>query len=122
VRLAAYSLSTLSPAAASGKPLDTCTDALRADIDAFRSWYFSLADGLANRTAIPAPDPGDYAEDTKVARCVGDALAAGGDSLVGPALDLLWASQHLENLRQLEAELIQPARELSSSAPTHLSA
>ena len=42
------------------------------------------------------------------------ALAAGDDSMVGPALSLLWASQHLDNLRELGARLIAPAAEFSS--------
>jgi hypothetical protein len=47
-------------------------------------------------------------------RCVRQALAVGDDSIVGPALSLLWASQHLDNLRQLGARLIQPATAFSS--------
>jgi hypothetical protein len=114
VRLAAYSLSTLTPAPAGGPGLDQCADALAADVDALRSWYISLADALADRTAIPPPQPRGDDDGTQVVRCVRQALAAGGDSIVGPALSLLWASQHLDNLRQLGVHLIQPAAEFSS--------
>jgi uncharacterized membrane protein YccC len=115
VRLAAYSLSTLTPAPAGGPGLDQCADALAADVDALRSWYISLADALADRTAIPPPHPRDDDDDDgrQVLRCVRQALAAGGDSMVGPALSLLWASQYLDNLRQLGVRLIQPAAEFS---------
>jgi uncharacterized membrane protein YccC len=119
VRLAAYSLSTLTPTPAGGPRLDHCADALAADVDALRSWYVSLADALVDRTAIPPPHPRPDHDGRQVVRCVGRALAVGDDSIVGPALSLLWASQHLDNLRQLGAHLIQPAIEFSSKgAPT----
>jgi uncharacterized membrane protein YccC len=114
VRLAAYSLSTLTPAPAGGPRIDQCAEALAADVDALRSWYVRLADALVKRTAIPPPHPRDDDDDRQVVRCVRKALAAGGDSMVGSALSLLWASQHLDNLRQLGASLIQPAAEFSS--------
>jgi uncharacterized membrane protein YccC len=120
VRLAAYSLSTLTPAPAGGSGLDQCADALAADVAALRSWYISLGDALADRTAISPPQPRGDDDGTQVVRCVRQALAAGDDSMVGPALSLLWASQHLDNLRQLSVRLIQPAAEFSSegSRPT----
>jgi hypothetical protein len=89
------------------------------DVDprpALRSWYVGLADALVDPTAIPMPHPRDDDDATNVARCVGHALATGDESIVGPALSLLWASQHLDNLRQLGAHLIQPAAEFSSKA------
>jgi uncharacterized membrane protein YccC len=114
VRLAAYSLSTLTPAPAGGPRIDQCAQALAADVDALHSWYFSLADALVDGTAIPPPHPRDD-DATNVARCVRQALATGDDSIVGPAVSLLWASQHLDNLRELGAHLIQPAGEFSSN-------
>jgi hypothetical protein len=114
MRLAAYSLSTLTPAPAGGPRIDQCAQALAADVDALHSWYFSLADALVDRTAIPPPHPRDD-DATNVARCVRQALATGDDSIVGPAVSLLWASQHLDNLRELGAHLIQPAGEFSSN-------
>jgi uncharacterized membrane protein YccC len=121
VRLAAYSLSTLTPAPAGGPRIDQCAEALAADVDALRSWYVSLADALVERTAIPPPHPRDDDDDRQVVRCVRQALAAGDGAMVGSALTLVWASQHLDNLRQLGARLIQPAAELSSTGghPRH---
>jgi uncharacterized membrane protein YccC len=115
VRLAAYSLSTLTPAPAGGPRIDQCADALAAEVDALRSWYVSLADALVERTAIPPPHPRDDDDDRQVVRCVRQALAAGDRSMVGPALSLLWAGQHLHSLRQLGPQLIQPAAEFSRS-------
>jgi uncharacterized membrane protein YccC len=113
VRLAAYSLSTLTPAPAGGPRIDQCAEALAAEVDALRSWYVSLADALVERTAIPPPQPGDDDEHRPVVRCVRHALAGGDRSMVGPVLSLLWASAHLDNLRQLTAQLVQPAAEFS---------
>jgi uncharacterized membrane protein YccC len=115
VRLAAYSLSTLTPAPASGTRLDTCADAFGADVDALRSWYLSLATALVDRTPISPADPRDDSDGDPVVRCVSRAFAAGDESLVGPALSLLWANQHLDNLRQLRAQLTQPTTELSKA-------
>jgi hypothetical protein len=115
VRLAAYSLSTLTPAPAGEPRIDECAEALSAEVDLLRSWYVRLADALVGRTAIPPPHPRDD-DDRQIVLCVRQALAAGDDSVVGPALSLLWASQHLDNLRQLGANLIQPAAELASES------
>jgi uncharacterized membrane protein YccC len=116
VRLAAYSLSTLTPAP-EGKPrLDQCAAALAADVDAVRSWYHSLADALVDRTPTPPLHPGGEDEAANLARCVRRALASGDESLVGPAISLLWAGQHLDNLRELGAHMVQPATEFSGKA------
>ncbi len=114
VRLAAYSLSTLTPAPAGGPRIDESAEALAAEVAAVRSWYVSLADALVERTAIPPPHPRADDDDRQVLQCVRKALAAGDDSMVGPALSLLWASQHLDKLRELGARLISPAAEFSS--------
>jgi uncharacterized membrane protein YccC len=113
VRMAAYSLSTLTPAPVGGPRLDRCTGALAADVDGLRSWYLNLADALADRTALPPPPPRND-NGSGVAGCAREALAAGDDSMIGPTLSLLWASQHLDNLRELGAHLIEPAAELTS--------
>ena len=113
VRLAAYSLSTLTPAPAGGPRLDQCADILAAEIDAIRSWYVSLANAVVDRTEIPPLHPGDDHDGSQVIQCVRQALA-GDASIVGPALNLLWVSEYLDNLRQLGVQLIQPAAELSS--------
>jgi uncharacterized membrane protein YccC len=112
VRLAAYSLSTLTPASTAEPRLDPCAAALSADVDALRSWYVSLADALVERKAVPPPRPRDDDDGTQVVRCVRQALADGDGSMIGPALSLLWAGEHLDNLWELGADLIQPAADL----------
>jgi uncharacterized membrane protein YccC len=113
LRLAAYSLSTLTPGPPGGPRLDRCAEALASDVDALHSWYLSLADALAERTAIPPAPSRDDAGDGTVARCVRQTLVAGDDSTVGPAISLLWASEHVDNLRRLGAQLVKAASELS---------
>lgn len=113
LRLAAYSLSTLAPAPAGGPRLDTCADALGADVDAIRSWYLGLSSAIVDGTAVSPTEPGDDPEGAQVVRCVSRAFAAEDERLVGPALSLLWASQHLDNLRQLGVQLTQATAELS---------
>ena len=121
VRLAAYSLSTLTPASTGGPRLEQCAAALGADVDALRYWYVSLADALIERKEVPPPRPRDDDERTEVVRCVRQVVAAGDGSMVGPALSLLWAGEHLDNLWQLGADLIQAADEFSSKGarPRH---
>jgi hypothetical protein len=113
VRLAAYSLSTLTPAPADGPRLDACAEALGADVDALRSWYLSLSVALVDRTAVSPTDPRDGPDGVQVVPCVSRAFAAGDAGVVGPALNLLWANQHLDNLRQLGVQLTQATAELS---------
>lgn len=113
VRLAAYSLSTLTPAPPMGPRLDTCAVALGAEVEALRSWYVSLSAALGDRKAISPTRPRDDTDGAQVERCVSRAFATGDERVVGPALSLLWASQHLENLRQLGVQLSQATAGLS---------
>jgi uncharacterized membrane protein YccC len=117
LRLAAYSLSTLTPAPEAGPPLDRCVTGLTADARAISSWYVSFADALVNRAAIVPPDLRDAERGSDVVQCVRRALIAGNGSIVEPALNLLWAVQHLDSLRQLGGDLVMPAGDLSSTGP-----
>jgi uncharacterized membrane protein YccC len=113
LRLAAYSLSTLIPGFDGGPRQDQYSQALDADVDALRSWYAGLADALIERTAIPPLNPPGDGEETEVVRRVRQSLAAGDGAAIGPALTLLWADQHLDNLWRLGARLIEPAADLT---------
>jgi len=115
LRLAAYSIS-MSPASAREARLDRrAADALVADVDGLRSWYQSLAGALANRTELPEPPP-RHEHRQEVARWAGRAVAAGDESMVDPALGMLWAGQQLDNLRELGGQLLEPSAELTGGS------
>jgi uncharacterized membrane protein YccC len=107
VRLAAYSLSTLTPAPAAAPRLDRCVTGLAAEARAVRSWYVSFGDALVERAAIEPPDLRDGGRESDVVTCVRRALAAGNGPTVESALNLLWAVQHLDSLRQLGDDLVR---------------
>jgi uncharacterized membrane protein YccC len=113
MRLAAYSLSTLTPAPARGPQLDTCAATLGDDVEALRSWYLSFSASLVEETAISSTQSGDDPDGDRVVRCVSRAFAAGDESLVREGVSLLWASQHLDHLRRLGAQLARASAELS---------
>jgi uncharacterized membrane protein YccC len=111
IRLAGYSMSTLAPTPGD-RALESCGEELLADAGALDSWYGQFAAALEERAEIPSPGGRDGGAGSPVVRCVSQTLAAKQD--VGPdsALSLLWASQHLDRLWLLGAELVEPAAEL----------
>jgi uncharacterized membrane protein YccC len=111
VRLAAYSMSTLSTGPERERRLDDCAQALTAETTALHAWSVKFAEALVQRKAIAVSERGVGEDGGQVVLCVQRALAAGDDSITEPALSLLWASQHLENLRKLEGDLAAPAAE-----------
>ena len=54
----------------------------------------------------------------RLLECVRDAVASGDKTKLRPALDLLWASQHLDGLWQLEQHLGRHAAEATRPVPT----
>ncbi|HEX3563340.1 MAG TPA: FUSC family protein [Solirubrobacterales bacterium] len=114
VRLAGYSLSTLTAAPGATRPFAQCAKALAADVHELHSWYAGLADALMAERAI-APPRADPGHSGRVAECIGGVLVAGDGLALGPALNLLWASQHIDYLMRLGGRLVEPASELSSS-------
>jgi uncharacterized membrane protein YccC len=120
VRLAAYSLLTMT--APSGPPpgWDRCANALDEDADALACWYVALGDALARGTTPPPPRHLDLDGSRRVSRCLRDAVAEGDSRRIRAALCLALAREHLRNLQHLEAELAaaadEPARQ-SSGAP-----
>jgi uncharacterized membrane protein YccC len=116
MRLAAFSMSTLAPAP--GDPaFQRCEEALTSEAGALDSWFVGFADAIERRTELPPPRLRDGDADSPVVRCVSEALTSDRGGTPDSALSLLWASQHLERLWRLGAELIEPAAELSGAAP-----
>ena len=108
VRLAGYSLSTLSPTR-SERSIERCGEALTAEAGALGSWFEGFADALARQTAIPPPEA---RAGNPVVVCVSETLTAERSARPDSALNLLWASEHLDGLRRLAAELVKPASQL----------
>ena len=117
VRLAAYSLSTLAPAPGRSSDGEPCTDALDGEIRRLRSWYAALGETVVAARPAPPPDHGDREDRLSVLRCAQSAIARGDQAGVRLGVGLLWAGQHLDNLRRLESVLAGAADGLVSPQP-----
>jgi len=113
LRLAADSLWTLGDRF-SGAP--RYVDALDGEVRRVRSWYTALGDALGGAHVPPPPDDGDRERLTRVLNGA-QASATNPESGTSTALALLWAAEHLDNLRSLELQLVGPAGELAGEAP-----
>src|SRR6266542_1303097 len=89
--------------------LDRCGTNLDGEVHAVRSWYVTLGDSLVNATPAPPPHIRDVEGRRRLLACVHDAVRGGVESELGPALVLLWAEQHLDNLWRLETHLPRAA-------------
>ena len=113
VRLEAYSLFTLTAAPGDPGPFARCADTLEAELRELRAWYGGLAEALVAEKPVAALGVGP-AREGGLERCVGAVLADSNGAALGPALNLLWASQHVGYLRRLGARLAEPATRLST--------
>jgi uncharacterized membrane protein YccC len=105
LRRAAQSLSALAEPTDGRGTLPQCSANLNAEVHALRAWYVTLGDALINATTVPQPHVRDAEGRRRLVDCVRDALASGDKTRMRPALDLIWASQHLDALWQLEEHL-----------------
>jgi uncharacterized membrane protein YccC len=116
LRRAAQSLSTLAQMGDSTPKLNACAANLDADVQSLRTWYVTLGDALVRGTTVPPPHARDGDARRRLVSCVRDALASGDKSRMRPALDLIWASQHLDLLWRLEEHLSSQATRLTEPA------
>jgi hypothetical protein len=105
LRRAAQSLSALARMADGDVRLERCGVNLDAEVQALRSWYVTLGDALVHSTTVPPPHLRDVVGRQRLLECVRDAVAEDDKAMLRPALGLLWASQHLDTLWQMEAHL-----------------
>jgi uncharacterized membrane protein YccC len=105
VRRSAQSLESLGRMANSGLRLERCGENLDREIQALQSWYVSLGYALVNDRPVPPPHLRDADGRTRLLACVRDAARGRDKPTVHAALQLLWASQHIDNLWRLEAHL-----------------
>jgi uncharacterized membrane protein YccC len=113
VRRAAQSLSDLGSMVEGNDGLERCGANLDGEVNAVRAWYVTLGDSLVHSTPVPPPHVRDAEGKRRLLNCVRDAVSGVDQSRQRPALVLLWASQHLDNLWRLEAYLARHATEAS---------
>jgi hypothetical protein len=88
-----------------------CGANLDDELHALRSWFIAFGDTLVHGTAAPPQHIRDTPGRRRLLTCVRDAVASGDETKLRPALVLLWASQHLDNLWRLESHLAEtPSR------------
>jgi uncharacterized membrane protein YccC len=109
VRRAAQSLSSLAQMSGPDGKLAPCAANIDAEANAVRTWYATLGDALLHNTSIPRPHTPDTEGRRRLVECVREALSSGDRTRMRPALDLIWASQHLDALTQLEENLARLA-------------
>jgi len=102
LRRAAQSLSALAQMGDGHTRLAPCAANLDAEVHAVRTWYVTLGDALVNATTVPPPHVRDTEGRSRLVNCVREALKSGDKLKMRPALDLIWARQHLDGLWQLE--------------------
>ena len=105
LRRSAQSLSSLARMADGDVRLERCGVNLDAEVQALRSWYVTLGDALVHSTTVPPPHLRDATGRQRLLECVRDAVAGDDKAMLRPALGLLWASQHLDTLWEMEAHL-----------------
>jgi hypothetical protein len=85
--------------------LTRCGENLDAEAHALRSWYVTLGDALVHDRTVPPSHIRDGDARRRLLDCVHEAVAGGDKRNIRPALVLLGASQHLDNLWRLESHL-----------------
>jgi uncharacterized membrane protein YccC len=116
LRLAAYSLLTVTGASGLPPGQDRCVTALDEQADAIRCWYVALGDALAGRATPPPPHRLDPDSSRRVSRCLRAAVADGDSGAVRAAVALALAREQLGNLERLETELAAAAAEIAGQA------
>jgi uncharacterized membrane protein YccC len=115
LRRAAQSLSALARMTDSPHKLGQCGANLDTEVHALRAWYVTLGDALVRGTTVPPPHVRDTEGRRRLVDCVREAISSGDRTRVRPALDLIWASQHLDTLWELEEHLGSHAARASPS-------
>jgi uncharacterized membrane protein YccC len=109
LRRAAQSLSSLAEMSNGHEPLTDCAANLDAEVQALRAWYVTLGDAIVRGTSAPPPHTRDAEGRRRLVTCVRAALSSGDKTRMRPALDLIWAGEHLDFLWQLEEHLSREA-------------
>lgn len=116
VRRAAQSIAALGRMTGPNAQVEQCARNLDGELQAFHRWYTSLGGALADRRRVPPPHVRDTDGAGRLLTCVRDAARDRDKATVDAALVLLWSSQHLDNLRRLEAHLAERANAAQAAA------
>jgi uncharacterized membrane protein YccC len=111
VRLAAHSLTTIATETGrwdEGGVLDH-------EATALRGWYLGFADALRRSGPVPTPEEGDNGRRREVLRYLDDAVADGAHERIRSAVGAALATDHVGNLRHLEAHLARAVGGLSGA-------
>ena len=117
LRLAGYSLSTLGGLSGASSLRESCIDVLEAEVRRLHSWYMALGEAVADGRPPPPADDADPEGRLRILRCARESGAREDEAGARLAVDLLLAAQHLDNLRRLEFQLVDPAAELAGQPP-----
>ena len=112
LRRAAQSLTDLRQMVDGGRRLESCGRNLDAELHALQSWYLAFGYAIVNRRRVPPPHIRDDAGRTRLLACLGEASLSPEPATEKAALMLLWASQHLDSLWDLEGHLDERANAL----------
>jgi uncharacterized membrane protein YccC len=118
VRRSAQSLASLARTAEGDVRLERCGQNLDRELDALQAWFVAFGYALVHARPAPAPHIRDAEGSRRLLACVREAARARDRDTVSAALVLLWASQHLDNLRSLEARLGHHADAAVAASPT----
>ena len=116
VRRAAQSIAALGRMTGPNAQVERCARNLDGELQAFHAWYTSLGPALVERRRVPPPHVRDTEGVGRLLTCVRDAARGRDKATVDAALVLLWSSQHLDNLRRLEAHLAERANAAQAAA------
>jgi uncharacterized membrane protein YccC len=116
LRRTARSLRALGAMSDDAPPDPARAATLTAERDALRAWYRDLGLALRDGAAPPPARAHDDLARERVLAATRTAVAGGDDAEVRGALAITWAARHLENLRRLEARLVDPALALGPEA------
>ena len=104
VRRAGQSLEALGKVADPAAVVTRCGKHLDGELLALQSWYGALGESFVHRSAPPPAQVRDAGEDKRLLECVRGSVA-GDPTKLRAALVLVWANQHLDNLRRLESHV-----------------
>ena len=117
LRRSAESLAALSEIGDGGAALASCGTNLERELNAMQAWYVSLGRALAEPRTVPPAHLPDTDGRRRLLDCIRSAARSRDKPALHAALLLLWAAEHLENLRRLETYIATRANAQQAQQP-----